>query len=163
MRKGIKILLAVIAVCGVLLVAGVVGGVLFIRSHLDREVTDPQAARSAMDAARQRFGGAKPIIALDNDGPLLNRPVPARPAAARLQTVHIIQWDPDDAALVRADLPFALLRIKDGPIRIGASMAHGFRVERAFQLTGEQIERFGPALLFDQDMPDGSHFVIWTE
>lgn len=163
MPKWLKILLAVVAVCVVLAVAGVIGGVMYIRSHVDRQVLSPQAAQAEMEAARQPFSGATPIVEMRDDGPALTRPIPEKPATTRLKTVHVLQWNPDQAALFRANLPFAMLRFNGMPIGINTSTNSDMRFGRSFHIRGEEIERFGPALLFDQKMPDGSHLLIWTE
>ena len=75
--------------------------------------------------------------------------------------MHLLAWDEDDEQLVRMSIPFWLLRLKSGPIRISASSAG--LVDRGLDFRVEDVERYGPGLLLDlPDQRDG-RVLIWAE
>ena len=148
--------LAVFVVCAVVLVAG---GLWFAMSVFHPQDADEQAATAAFNTVRSQFANAEPIFAMRAGGPVLTRPLPASPRQD-LHTLHILNWDPDDESLMRTDLPFALLRLKEGPIEVVDSEAGE---PRGLSLSVGDIERFGPALLMDEELEDKHRLLIWTE
>ena len=94
----------------------------------------------------------------DHETAVLTREPPANPALRRLESLHIAAWDSEDAGLFRMTLPFWLLRLKSGAITLGEDI-HALRLD----LTVEQLERFGPALLVDHEAPNGDRVLVWTE
>jgi hypothetical protein len=161
-KRHVNIILGVLAffvVCAVLLVAG---GAWFLMSVMDHQEADEQQASAAFTAARARFPGAMPVFELGPDGPALTRPVPETPRVV-LHTMHVLNWSPEDQTLTRADLPFSLLRLKEGPIDIAAQGRPGFSVRRGGSIQVSDIERFGPALLMDLREGDGHRILIWTD
>jgi hypothetical protein len=161
-KRHVNIILGILAffvVCAVLLVAG---GAWFAMSILDHEDADEQTARAAFSAARERFPGATPIFELRPEGPALTRPVPAT-GRANLHTMHILNWDPAEESLIRADLPFSLLRMKEGPIDLADAARNGYGGWHGVSIRVSDIERFGPALLMDEELEGGHRVLIWTE
>ena len=56
--------------------------------------------------------------------------------------------------------------MRNGPIDVmyeGDPNPSGLRMKTSTSIRVADIERFGPALLVDGDMPDGGHVVIWSE
>jgi hypothetical protein len=161
-RKHVNILLAVAGTIVVICVVLVAAGVWFASSMFHEQDADEQTAAAAMEAVRTRFTGATPVFELRPGGPVLTRPVPASAPPGMLRTMHALMWDPRDQSLARYELPFALLRLKEGPIELGSAMGGAFPMEKG-TVRVRDIEQFGPSLLFDQDTPDGGHALIWTE
>jgi hypothetical protein len=128
-------------------------------SVLHYEDADEPAATAAFAAARSRFAGATPAFVWSPDGTRLLRPIPTAPAGA-LQTLHVLNWDPYEESLMRTNLPLALLRLNDDPIEIIDSQAGE---PRGVSLRISDIERFGPALLVDQQLEDGRRILVWTD
>jgi hypothetical protein len=161
-KKQITILLAIVGTGVGLCIVCLAVALMFISSIVHEQDADAQAAGSAMNAARETFTGAIPIIEMRPGGPVFTRPVPDRPAPSPLHTVHVLTWDPDDRSLARIDIPFRLLRWNEAPFRLAGSIRGSFPMDRV-GIHARDLERFGPALLFDQDMPDGTHTLIWTD
>ena len=162
MTKKQTTILAIVGTAVLLCVVVLAAALMFIRSTIHRQETDDQTAAATMNAAREKFNGAIPVIELRPGGPVYTRPVPDGPAAP-LHRVHVLAWDPDDQSLARMDMPFALLRWKDAPFTVASGVADTFSLDRAVSIKASDLERFGPALLLDQDMPDGTHTLIWTD
>jgi hypothetical protein len=161
-KKQTTVLLAILGIVVVLCVVSLAAVLMFIRSIVHQQDADAQAAGTVMSAARATFTGAIPIIEMRPGGPVFTRPVPDAPAPSPLHTMHVLTWDPDERSLSRIDIPFGLLRWNDAPFTIAGRVTGGFSMERV-GIHARDLERFGPALLFDQDMPDGTHTLIWTD
>lgn len=160
-KRHVNIILGVVAVVVVVCVLLVAGAAWFAMSVMHREDADEQAAISAFDTARAKFQGAKPLFERRAGGPALTRAVPAS-GADKLHTLHILTWDADEQSLIRAEVPFALLRMKEGPIDI----ANGFAEDssrRRVSIRISEIERFGPALLLDDQDEGGDRLLLWTD
>jgi hypothetical protein len=161
-RRTVNILLAIFGVCALLVIAVIGAGIWFATSIVDSQTTDEKTALAAMDQARARFKGAKPVFEMRDTGPALMREVPAAAAAADLHTLHIINWEPENGSLARIEFPFSLLRLKKGPIDLASSNIDGFKVSRG-SIRVDDLERFGPALLVDEELDDGHRLLVWTD
>jgi hypothetical protein len=79
-----------------------------------------------------------------------------------LKTLHILSWDGRAARMSRVDVPFSLLRMRDGLFRLNAEPnATGLSFSTSARVA--DIERYGPTLLVDDTMPDGDHVLIWSD
>jgi hypothetical protein len=165
-KRKANILLAVLGAVLVVIVILVAGGAWFALSVFHRENTDAATAGEALDAARKRFEGATPIFDVQSGGPVLTRPIPATGPATQLRTMHVLVWDPEQQTLTAANVPLALLRLRDGPIDVLRFAESGNRTEPRQKLVSirlSELDRFGSSLLVDQEMPDGHRLLVWTE
>lgn len=160
-KRHVNIILGVVAVVVVVCVVLVAGAAWFAMSVMHREDADEKTALVAFDAARAKFPDAKPLFELRSSGPALTRDVPAS-GRGNLHTLHILNWDADEQALLRADVPFALLRLKEGPIDLANEFGEGYSTQRVSVRISE-IERFGPALLIDNQDEGGDRLLLWTD
>ena len=154
---GSAVLLAFVAL------GGVIAGVSWMRSHLD--VSDGAAAPAAERAfaeVRSRFPDPTPLLELDEGGrPRYVGGAPAvRPDPGEVTALHVIAWSPRDSRLIRVEFPYWLVRLKRGPIRVGAR-ANGLD-SAGLDLDPAEVERFGPGILFDAVTPKGQHVLVWT-
>ena len=76
-------------------------------------------------------------------------------------TLYMLAWDPDQSRLVRVSLPFWLLRIGRHKVRVMRE-ANGFDFQR-LNLDVDELERIGPALVFDFRNQDGVRVLLWTQ
>jgi len=160
-KKQKTILLAILAIAGVLVIAVVGTGIWVVRSLVENVSMNEAAATRSFDDVRARFGDTGPVLAL-RDGPvLLRRPPETQPAAA-LKTLHILRWDEGAERMSRIDLPFSLLRMKDGLFRLKAD-PNSTGLSFSTSLRVADIERYGPALLVDDNMANGDHVLIWSD
>ena len=151
-----------IVVGGLLLVAIVALGSavwLFMRSF-DLGQVDAATATQEFEQVRGRFAGITPVLGMENGDPVILRRPPAQGTGARLSTLHVLAWDADDRGLARIDLPFWLLRLKSGPIEIGS---HRYWGDTELNITVDELERYGPTLVFDHKGEDGERVLVWTD
>jgi hypothetical protein len=159
MKKDTARILMIVA--GVVILLGIVaiGSAAWLFSQtVNLGKADEGKVEATFAQIRRQFGGAKPILDVQDGEPVLTRQPPASAPASRLSTLHVVAWDPDDEGLTRVDLPFWLVRLKSGPIEI--SSKSGFD---DLNLTVDELERFGPALLVDHVSRSGDRVLIWTE
>jgi len=155
------------------IVAGVVGlgilgivamaavGLWFVRSHVDVRQTTVTAASSDFDAVRARFASQKPLIELDDHGEFIRANTDRPVSAVRPESLNVMAFDPNDDKVVRMDLPFWLLRLKQGGTRFSMG---GDDVDLAkLRLTVEDLERFGPTLILDHKDHNGARVLVWSQ
>jgi len=160
-KKQKTILLAILAIAGVLVIAVVGTGIWVVWSLVENVSMNEAAATRSFDDVRARFGDTGPVFAL-RDGPVLLRRPPETQPAATLKTLHIQRWDDHTERMSRIDLPFSLLRMKDGLFRLKADPnATGLSLSTPLRVA--DVERYGPALLVDDNMPNGDHVLIWSD
>jgi hypothetical protein len=165
-KRKANILLAILGVVVVCVLLVVAGGAWFALSVFHRETVDETAARAAFDTDRQRFQGTTPVFELRDGVPRLARLVPVNEPATRLRTMHFVVWDAIDKTLIRANVPLALLRLRDSPIDVfefANGGERGYSRQRAASIRLSDLERFGSALLVDQQLEDGRQLMVWTE
>jgi hypothetical protein len=161
-KKQRTILLAILGVVGVFVIAVVGTGIWIVRSHVENVSMDEATATRSFDDIRTRFGNTAPVIALRGDGPvLLRRPAETQPSAT-VKTLHVLRWDGRAARMSRIDVPFSLLRLRDGVFRLRAEPdATGLPFSTSVRVA--DIERYGSTLLVDDDMPNGDRVLIWSD
>ncbi len=152
---------AVLFVVALMAVAG--SGVYFVTHHIHSEHSTSADALRAFDAVSASLGSPRPLYELDaSDEPRLVRSLADMPtAASHPDTLDMLAWDPDQARLVRVSLPFWLLRIGHRKMRVMHG-ANGFDFER-LNLDVDELERIGPALVFDFRNQDGVRVLLWTQ
>lgn len=151
-----------IAVCGILgVIAMAAAGLYFVKSHVDIRTTTVAAATEDFQAIRQRFAAQKPLIELDEHGGFVRANTDRPAGTQRPQTLNFMAFDPDDAKVVRMELPFWILRLKSGGTKfdIGRSNVDLKRM----RITVEDLERYGPILILDQRDTDGSRVLVWSQ
>jgi hypothetical protein len=151
-----------IVVCGILsIIAMAAAGLWFVKSHVDVRTTTAAAAIEDFQSIRQRFATQKPLIELDEHGHFLRANADRPVGTQRPQTLNVMAFDPKDEKVVRAELPFWMLRLKMRGTRFGIGAGS---VDMAqLHLTVEDLERYGPTLILDQKDTDGSRVVVWSQ
>jgi len=160
-KKQKTILLAVLGVVSVLAIAVIGTGIWIVRSMVENVSMNEAEATRSFDDVRARFGDTGPVISL-RDGPVLLRRAPETQTAAALKTLHILRWDGRAERMSRIDIPFSLLRMRDGLFRLKAE-ANTNGLSFSTSLRVADIERYGPALLVDDSMPNGDHVLVWSD
>jgi len=160
-KKQKTILLAVLGVVSVLAIAVIGTGIWIVRSMVENVSMNEAEATRSFDDVRARFGDTGPVISL-RDGPVLLRRAPETQTAAALKTLHILRWDGRAERMSRIDIPFSLLRMRDGLFRLKAE-ANTNGLSFSTSLRVADIQRYGPALLVDDSMPNGDHVLVWSD
>lgn len=153
-----------LGVVGILFLIAMAGaGLYFFSQNIHTRTATTTVAASEFDGVRAQFAGQKPLIELDSSGNFLrsntDRPVPA--GAVRPENLYVLAFDPDDGGLVRVTIPFWLLRMKVKGATIDFS---GNQMDlEDLKLTVEDLERFGPALVLDQQNEGGDRVLVWSQ
>ena len=157
-RSTFVLVIVGVAVCAVLLFAG--GLVWFFTSALERSPADEATAEASFQELRDHFREVTPVFAMGPNGPMLNRQPPPKPATGRLRSLQMLGWDCNDQELVRVTIPFWMIRMKPGDINVSSSDRN--RSVR-LSISADDLEGYGPTLLFDHTDEEGYHLVLWTE
>ena len=153
--------LAAFCLLGLILLAG--AAVFFVTRHISTERSSSANAIRSFDEVRATFPGQKPLYELDSsERPMMTRPFSEIPSSStRPEQVRLLAWDPHDERLVRVALPFWMLRMHKAKVDLSRD-GTSFDLEH-LQLDGEELERIGPALLFDYREPHGARVLVWTQ
>jgi hypothetical protein len=158
----IWVVLGIFVFLGVLFIGGIVGVAILFRQSLD--VTENISASSAsteFDAVYARFPGQQPLIQLIDDRPQLVEERAGSPGASQsLTTLHVLAFDDDDENLAKLSIPWWLIRMKSGPIRLSAYQ-QGWD-DRGVSFRVEDIEKHGPGIIVDVKRSEG-RMLIWAE
>jgi hypothetical protein len=146
---------------GLILVAG--AGVYFVTRHISTERSTSGEAIRSFDEVKVSFQNQKPLYELDSaERPMMTRPFSEIPTSpTKPQHLRLLAWDPHDERLVRIALPFWMLRMHKAKMDLGRDGAT-FDLEH-LNLDGAELERIGPALLFDYRERDGARVLVWTQ
>jgi hypothetical protein len=169
-RKKGYLWIALGVVCLVVMVgAAVVGGLAYVvyqQFALKQTVIEPADAAKELDQLRAEFHDPPRLqFAWKSDGhPDVTLRKPQTPSTVSLTAMHVTAFDPKERHLVRATVPFWLLRLTpEWKMRMnGAEMMHYLNTPGG-RLTPADIEALGPGLLVDDKQPDGTQVLIWTE
>jgi hypothetical protein len=161
-RTWLWIVLGVFVFFAVIAAGGLFFAISFFRSNMSVSDASATSADEQFDAVRQRFAGQAPLIQLVDGKPqLVAERATQTPVSTSLTTMHLMAWDEDEAKLVRFSLPFWLLRLKSGPIRLSAYQ-QGWD-DRGVSFRIEDIEKHGPGLLLDVNEDREGRVLIWAE
>ena len=156
-------------VCLVVMVgAAVIGGLAYVAYQqfaLKQSVVEPADAAQQLDQLRAQFHApARLQFAWKPDGPpdvTIQRP-PTN-STASLTSLHVAAFDPHERHLVRVTMPFWLVRVAFGKMRIAGAEILNHLDTPSGRLTPADIEAFGPGLLVDDKRQDGTQVLIWTD
>jgi hypothetical protein len=138
-------------------------GVYFVTRHIHAVHSSDASALEAFDTARAAFKDRPPLFELDRfDQPQATRDLSTLPTSPVKPTdLHILAWNPDDRRLVRITLPFWMLRLGRRKIDI-IDGHHDFDVG-SLDVSVDDLERIGPALVLDLRTSTGERVLVWTE
>jgi len=160
MRRWIWIVLIVLTI-GMVSCAGLVGGGIWYASTHFKEV--PQGdVDSTFTRLRTRFKDQKPLLDIKHDLGVVSGRLEARAQAYSgppPKNLCLLVWTEERPKAVQACLPFWLLKMKSGR---GLKLDVPNGEARKLELSAEDLERAGPALLLDENN-DKSRLLMWTE
>jgi hypothetical protein len=171
-RTAIVVAILIIVGLGILVLIGVSS--LFVMRNVAIEPGTTESARSAFDRARAPFAGRTPMIEIAADGSIRNHADRAASPKSPITTLHVLVWDSDRERLVKADIPFWAVRLKNSmpgmrtevPLWVLALQGDGH--ESGMKADGpmlrfEDIERFGPGLIIDAELSRGRRVLMWAQ
>lgn len=149
---------------GMLVLFGMAGaGVYFVTHHVHASRSTNASALKAFETARATFKDQPPLFELDRfEQPRATRDLSALPTSSvKPSDLHILAWNPDEGRLVRITLPFWMLRLGRRKIDI-INGERNFDFGR-LNVSIDDLERIGPALVLDLSTYKGERVLIWTE
>jgi hypothetical protein len=162
MRRWIWILLAIFAI-GMVSCAGLVGGGLW---YVSKQFKVQEIAGSNVDAefgkVRKRFNNQKPILDTKHGVGIASDRLEARASAYSgppPKNLCLLVWTQEQPKAVQLCLPFWMLKMKSGR-GLKFDVPHGD--SRRLELSAEELERAGPALLLDESNEE-MRLLAWTE
>ncbi|MBY0494810.1 MAG: hypothetical protein K2Y23_11395 [Cyanobacteria bacterium] len=161
-RTWLWVLLGAVLFIGVLSVGCVVGAVWFFRQNIDVTDTAEDSAMKQLDEVRAKFPGQQPLIQLVDGKPqLVADRASQTPTTTTLSTLHVMAFDRDEGKLVNLTLPWWIIRMKSGPIRISAYQ-QGWD-DRGVSFRVADIEKAGPGIIVDVTENNEGRVIIWAE
>jgi hypothetical protein len=122
----------------------------------------PDEALERFTQIRDRLGTTIPMLSIDSAGTVTSRRQPAptsEPAVPKM--LHVLAYRAPQERLVRADVPFWLLKLK-GPAIQYSLRETGLNLER-LGVSPADLERYGACLLIDERRANGDRLLVWTE
>jgi hypothetical protein len=159
MRTWVKGTLAAGAlVAGVAFTLAAIGG-YYILGNLDRRNATETEGLQAMEAVAARFGTRPPLIEIIDPRRAdirINRP--QEDAGRPVATMHVLNWNRETRQLVRTEFPLWLMHFSSGNLlsKLGIAPAK-------FRLTVRDIERYGPGIVVDYDLPGSFRVLAWVD
>jgi len=158
-RRWAPILFGVAVFVVFVILGAAVFSISWVREHLDVAASSAAEADAAFDEVRRRFPDRAPLLELSETGAKTNRPPDDAPRTS-LTTLHVLAFDADEGQIARFDLPFWLLRLKEGPIRFGTYASGLDRLRTS--LTVADLERYGPGIIVDAGLRD-ERALLWVD
>jgi hypothetical protein len=162
-KKWVPIIVGIV-IFVVLVGAGLLGGLAYLLSQ-QMTIKEVPAAEGAAEFERvaASLAGQMPFIELpegDFNGRIqVHRELETKETGS-VSRIHMRAWSERDRKLVRADLPFWLLRLGGShPVRFNS----GPGSDIALRITPEEIDRRGPGLILRHSNSRGEHVLIWTD
>jgi hypothetical protein len=158
------VIVIVLCVAGIIAMAG--AGLYFVSRQMHVQSATPATAEREFESLREQFTGREPLLEIDEDGDVVHSNIEealrnAPPNPPQLTALHLVVWDSDNERLVKFDIPFWLMRLKQGPISVITETGH-IR-SRGLVLTVRDLERLGPAMLIDHRDHRGTRVLAWTQ
>ena len=162
-RTWLWVVLGIFFVFVVVAIAGITFTVAFFRQSMTVNAMNPNRATEEFDAVRARYPGQEPLIRMVDGRPefIADRATKSGAVTTPLKTLHMMAWDDDEEQLVTFAIPFWLLRLKSGPIRLSAYQ-QGWD-DRGVSFRIEDLERAGPGIVMDFSERREGRVLIWAE
>jgi hypothetical protein len=161
-RTWIWIVAGVVVLFAFVAIGGVIVAVSFFRQNVNVTQIAEDAASRQFEEVRNRFPGQQPLIQIVDGTPQFVSSRASQSATpAPLKTLHVIAFDRDEGNLVTFSLPFWLLRMKSGPIRL-STYQPGWD-DRGVSFRIEDIEKHGPGVIVDANHPGEGRVIVWAE
>jgi len=161
-RRWIPIVIGVLVLCGFMAIGAIAFTVAWFRQNVTVTRSSAETATQQFEEVRKRYPGQEPLIRLVDGRPQYaaeraSQSSPAKPLSA----IHILAFDRDEGNTVTFSLPFWLLRMKSGPIRLSA-YRQGWD-DRGVSFRIEDIEKHGPGIIVDVTQRDEGRVLVWAE
>ena len=162
-RRWIPIVIGIILAGFVVTIGGCFLAISFFRQSMSITAMSASSADDEFAKLRARFAGQKPLIEFVDGRPqyLGDRDAQKPRSSVPIKSIHVMAWDDDEEQLATFSLPFWLLRLKSGPIRLN-DYSQGWD-DRGVSFRIEDLEKHGPGLLMDLSERNEGRVIIWME
>lgn len=161
-RSWIPIVIGVLVLFGVIAIGVMVFTAMWFRQNMTVTRSSEDTATRQFEDVRRRYPGQEPLIQLVDGRPqYVAERASQSPAAKPLSTIHVLAYDRDEGNTVTFSLPFWVLRMKSGPIRISA-YRQGWD-DRGVSFRVEDLEKHGPGIIVDVTERNEGRVLIWAE
>lgn len=152
-----------IGIVGVFLgIGAIIAVTAWFSQHVNVQASTADNAREEFEKVRQQFAGRPPLLEYKDGRPRYVGERTAAPASPQqLQALHILAWDAREDKLARVSVPWWIVRMKSGPIKLN-SYTSGFDDE-GLDLRAEEIEKHGPGIILEVPAPSGARVLLWTQ
>jgi hypothetical protein len=161
-RRWIPIVIGVLVLIVVVAIGAIALTAIWFRQNLTITRGSEETATKQFEEVRGRYPGQQPLIQLVDGRPqyVVDR-ASESPSRTPLTSIHVLAFDRDEGNTVSFSLPFWLLRMKSGPIRISAYQ-QGWD-DRGVSFRVEDIEKHGPGIIVDVAERGEGRVLIWAE
>lgn len=161
-RRWIPIVIGVLVLFCVVAIGAMVLTAMWFRNNMTITRNSADTATQQFEEVRGRFPGQQPLIQLVDGHPqYVAERASESPTTTSLSTIHVLAYDRDKGDTVSFTVPFWLLRMKSGPIRISA-YRQGWD-DRGVSFRVEDIEKHGPGIIVDVTEPKEGRVLVWAE
>jgi len=142
-------------------IGAIIAVTAWFQQNLQVDSRSASDADQEFDAVRKQFGDRLPLLEMRGERPeyTVERDKAGAPSTAKLESMHVLVWDPDEERLARVTIPFWLLRMKAEPFRFGA---YASGLDDRVNLRPEDIEKYGPGIILDTRRGSGERVLVWT-
>ena len=126
---------------------------------LDTRTATEADSAGEFQAIRARFGTRPPLIEVVDPARAdlrINRSTEADPRP--VSTLHVVTWEGEDRRLLKTEVPIWLMRFSS--IHLLSQL--GVTPDR-FNITVQDIERYGPGVVIDYNQPEKKRVLIWVD
>jgi hypothetical protein len=162
MRRIVRTALWLVA-AGVITMFVIVGSVSFVVWR-HTSITKPAAAEAdgVFTMIRERYKGRTPLIELkDPTPPMIGVKINRPPATAQRQNIkhfHVAVWDSRQGTFVRSSVPVWWMQFNANNVLTNLGVPLG-----GYNLSVQDVERYGPGIIIDFQPPGGGHMLVWVE
>jgi len=162
-RTWVWIIGGICATGTMVLIVAAGAGIYYISRHVESEQSSSSDALRRFEDVRTIFADKRPLYEVDRaEQPRVITPLNTLPTAEkRPRDLWVLAWDPDHERMIKLSLPFWMLRLGKQKFNVSQGKT-GVDLEHLDLDLGE-LERIGPALVFDYRDPDGGRVLLWTQ
>ena len=122
-------------------------------------------ALQKIEELKKPFRGAPPYVEIGEAGVRIRHEM-KRGFTTKLATLHVANWDSEDGAFTHMSIPMWFVRVKTTDhINLGTLVSVLAKDWKNLDLnvTVEDLEEIGPALILDEKRDGKKRLLVWTE
>lgn len=151
-----------VAVLVVFIGIGVMIGVAaWFQQNMQIDSRSAEQADAEFAEISRQFSNRQPLLEMQEGRPAFTpeHDKPAPDPTAKIETLHMLAWNPNDGHVARFSLPFWLVRMKSEPFRFSA---YASGLDDRVDLRPSDIEKYGPGIILDAHTRSGERVMIWA-